>query len=65
MGLLRLFSVLSMKIDAKALSILRIKSKVSKCLEMNLLMFVLMMSIPEVHSSLVKQLNKMGLSLNS
>ena len=58
-------SVLQMKIHLKALSSSRSKCKASKSLEKSLLKFVLTMSIPEVHSSLVKQLMHKEKSLNS
>ena len=54
-----------MKIHLKALSSSRNKCNASKSLGKSLLKFVLMMSIPEVHSSLVKQLIDKGMSLNS
>ena len=58
-------SVLQMKIHLKALSSSKSKCKASKSLEKSLLKFVLTMSIPEVHSSLVKQLINKEKSLNS
>ena len=54
-----------MKTHLKALSSSRSKCKASKSLEKSLLKFVLTMSIPEVHSSLVKQLIYKEMSLNS
>ena len=54
-----------MKTHLKALSSSRSKCKASKSLEKSLLKFVLTMSIPEVHSSLVKQLMNKEMSLNS